>query len=258
MEKNKKAIVLYGSKGLIGKSILDKVVNESNFDIIIAIDFVDDISQNSRKYVINPDGISFINLDVTCDEQLTSFYECLNTNETFKVHAFINASYPKPTHWGKDFRKLTMQDFNKSLSFTLGSYFAIANYSANYFISRDIPGKHIGFSSIYGIMPPRFEIYENTDINMPIEYAASKSALININKYFVKFYAKNGLVYNLISPGGVYNNHDDAFIANYTKHTGIIGMLSAGNIADVSIYLLSDKSIGINGQNIIIDDGFSL
>jgi NAD(P)-dependent dehydrogenase (short-subunit alcohol dehydrogenase family) len=258
MKRTRRAILLYGCDGLIGKSVLEQLSDLSQFDMILAVDYSGSLDSFSSSFDIIDCGISRINLDITDGSHLTLLYDFLTSQSLFDVVGVVNASYPKPGHWGKHFSKLSMQEFNESIAYNLGSYFAIANSTAQYFISRRIKGKHIGYSSVYGIMAPRFEVYEGTDMTMPIEYAASKSGIVGINRYFAKFYAKAGLTFNLIAPGGIFNEHSRPFVANYCRHTGDIGMLPPKSIADLTSFLLSESSRGINGQNIIIDDGFSL
>ena len=48
------------------------------------------------------------------------------------------------------------------------------------------------------------------------------------------------------------------FINNYKNDCNNIGMLSSSQITSTILFLLSDESFAINGQNLIIDDGWSL
>ena len=85
-----------------------------------------------------------------------------------------------------------------------------------------------------------------------------KSAIIQLTKYFAQLFKSDGIRINCISPGGILDGQDEIFLKSYTKYAGQKGMLEPNDISDTLIFLLSDKSRYINGQNIIIDDGFSL
>jgi enoyl-[acyl-carrier-protein] reductase (NADH) len=63
---------------------------------------------------------------------------------------------------------------------------------------------------------------------------------------------------NSLSPGGIYDNQPDSFLKKYKNHCGVKGMLSPQDITGSLVFLLSDASQFINGQNIIVDDGFSI
>ena len=92
----------------------------------------------------------------------------------------------------------------------------------------------------------------------PIEYAAIKSALINMTKYIAKYYKGKKIRVNSISSGGIYDNQPKSFLKNYKEYTLNKGMLDSTDITGTLLYLLSDLSEFVNGQNIIVDDGFTL
>jgi NAD(P)-dependent dehydrogenase (short-subunit alcohol dehydrogenase family) len=92
----------------------------------------------------------------------------------------------------------------------------------------------------------------------PIEYSASKHALIGITRYLSKYYKGNNIRVNCVSPGGILNGQDQVFQSQYRASCNNKGMLDAEDIVGTFIFLLSDLSKFINGQNIIVDDGWSL
>ena len=92
----------------------------------------------------------------------------------------------------------------------------------------------------------------------PIEYSAIKSGIISITKYLSKYYKKRNLRVNCISPGGIKNNQPNIFIENYNSSCNSKGLLDSEDLTGLILFLISDKSKYINGQNIIIDDGWSL
>ena len=73
----------------------------------------------------------------------------------------------------------------------------------------------------------------------------------------LKFYIKSKLRINCIAPGGVFDNQNKIFVKNYKKYSGLIGMLSGDEIADVILWLTTENT-AITGQTITIDDGYTL
>ena len=63
---------------------------------------------------------------------------------------------------------------------------------------------------------------------------------------------------NCISPGGVARNQNKVFINNYTKKVPLGRMCKEKDIIGSILFLASDYSNYINGQNIIIDGGYSI
>ena len=92
----------------------------------------------------------------------------------------------------------------------------------------------------------------------PIEYSAIKSGIISITKYLSKYYKKRSLRVNCISPGGIKDDQPSTFINKYRKSCTNIGLLSPDDITSCISFLLESGSKAINGQNLIIDDGWTL
>ena len=120
-------------------------------------------------------------------------------------------------------------------------------------------GNIVNTASIYGFSAPKFEIYEGTDMTMPVEYAAIKGAIINLTKYLASYLGKYNIRVNSISPGGVFNNQPESFVKRYSEKV-VLGkrMANTDDIVGVLISLLSDASKYITGQNIVVDGGWSL
>ena len=93
---------------------------------------------------------------------------------------------------------------------------------------------------------------------MPVEYAAIKSAVIHLTKYMAKFLKGCNIRVNSISPGGILDKQPEEFITAYREQCLNRGMLAAEDISGSLIYLLSDFGKFVNGQNLIVDDGFCL
>ena len=95
-------------------------------------------------------------------------------------------------------------------------------------------------------------------MSSPIEYSAIKAGIISITKWLAKYSFNLGLRVNCISPGGIKDNQNEIFLDKYRQDCSNTGMLSAHHVSGTVIFLLSEYSCAINGQNIIVDDGWSL
>ena len=119
-------------------------------------------------------------------------------------------------------------------------------------------GNLILLSSIQGIAAPKFNHYVGTKLMSPIEYSATKAGIISMTKYLAKYYKKKNIRINCISPGGILDNQPKKFLKKYNKDCSSKGMLDPIDLCGTLNFLVSDRSLYINGQNIIIDDGWSL
>jgi len=256
MLKNK-IIVITGGAGLIGKEFVKAVV--ANNGIAIIADINRQIGNSVKENLsneLNTHNIDFVTLDITSKDSLNETINYLN-QKYGKIDALVNNAYPRNKNYGKHFFDVEYADFCENLNLNLGGYFLTSQQFAKYFQTQGY-GNIINISSIYGVIAPKFEVYDNTPMSMPVEYAAIKSALLMLTQYMAKYFKGMNIRVNAISPGGIFDHQPETFLESYTKLCLNKGMLDKSDLQGTLIYLLSDMSRYVNGQNIIVDDGFSL
>ena len=115
----------------------------------------------------------------------------------------------------------------------------------------------LNISSIYGAVTPKFEIYEGSNIVNFFDYSSSKAALIYLTKWLAKNLAPKIRV-NCLSPGGIQRNQSKKFIKNYSSKTLLKRMGDEEDMIGPMIFLISNSSKYITGQNLLVDGGFSI
>ena len=252
-----KVIVITGGAGLIGKEFVKAVV-ENNGVAIIA-DINKDVGLKVKDHLskeLNTSNIDFIKLDITSKKSLQECIAYLDSKYN-KIDALVNNAYPRNKNYGRHFFDVEYEDFIQNMGLNLGGYFTASQQFSQYFKKQGY-GNIINISSIYGVVAPRFEVYDNTTMTMPVEYAAIKSGLIHLTKYMAKYFKGMNIKVNALSPGGIFDNQPELFLEAYKKQCSNKGMLDKSDMKGTLVYLLSDMSKYVNGQNIIVDDGFSL
>ena len=91
-----------------------------------------------------------------------------------------------------------------------------------------------------------------------ISYSASKFAVVGMTKSAAMEYATKNIRVNCVSPGGMKAKQSNLFIKRYRKSCNLKGLLDGKDISKLILFLLSDQSKYIAGQNLVIDDGWSL
>jgi NAD(P)-dependent dehydrogenase (short-subunit alcohol dehydrogenase family) len=195
-------------------------------------------------------------VDVADPNSLMGFFANYEQSGT-TIDVVVNCTFPRTERYGVPFEDVEYEAFCENVNLHLGSAFLVCQKAAAYFSKCD-SGNIINFSSIYGVMAPRFEIYEGTEMTKEVEYIMTKSAIVHFTKYLAKYLKGKNIRVNCISPGGIYNNEPEQFVENYHKHCLNKGMLENSDIAGTLLFLASDLSKHVNGQNIVVDDGFSL
>ncbi|MBK7627799.1 MAG: SDR family oxidoreductase [Bacteroidales bacterium] len=252
-----KVVVITGGAGLLGQSFV-KVVLENNGIAIIADSNKErgcEVAGNLQKHFPEK-KVEFHFLDINNKQSIIELIDYLFIKYG-TINALVNNAYPRNKNYGRKFEDVTYEDFCENININLGGYFLTTQQFLHFFCKQGF-GNIINISSIYGVMAPRFEIYDNTLMTMPVEYAVVKSGLLHLTRYLAKYYKGKKIKVNAISLGGIKDAQPESFIIAYNSNCLDKGMLLPKDITGTLLFLLSDQSEFVNGQNIIVDDGFTL
>jgi len=254
---NNRVIVITGGAGLIGQEFIKAIIEQNGIAIIADIN--KEIGKKVKKRLskeLNAKNIDFIKLDITSKRSLQKCIKKLD-RKYGKIDALVNNAYPRNKNYARYFFDVEYEDFVENVGLNLGGYFTTSQQFAKYF-KKQGSGNIINISSIYGVVAPKFEVYNDTKMTMPVEYAAIKSGLIHLTKYMAKYFKGMNIKVNTLSPGGIFDNQDEKFVKQYKDVCLNKGMLDKSDLKGTLVYLLSDMSKYVNGQNIVVDDGFSI
>jgi NAD(P)-dependent dehydrogenase (short-subunit alcohol dehydrogenase family) len=253
---NDKVIVVTGGAGLIGRAFC-KAVCEAGATVVVA-----EVAEEAGKKLADELAAKhggravYCPVDITSDKSVSALLEFVD-KKYGRIDGLVNNAYPRNKNYGAHFEDVTYSDFVENVGMHVGGYFLISQQFLKYF-KKHKKGNIVNMGSIYGVMGPRFQIYEGTNMTMAVEYAIIKAGIINLTKYIARYYQQLNIRCNAISPGGVFNNQDPAFVARYNSFGTNKGMIDAVDLCGTLVYLLSDASACVNGQNIMVDDGWSL
>jgi len=254
---SRKVVVITGGAGLIGQEFVKAVVENNGTAVIADINSTIGLEVKDRlQNELNSESVDFVKLDITSKESLKALIKNLD-EKYLTIDALVNNAYPRNNQYGRHFFDVEYDDFTENLGLHLGGYFVTSQQFLKFFKEQG-HGNIINISSIYGVVAPKFEIYENTEMSTPVEYAAIKAGLIHLTKYMAKYCKGLNIRVNTLSAGGIFDDQPEAFLMSYERECLNKGMLDKSDLRGTLTYLLSDMSKYVNGQNIIVDDGFTL
>lgn len=257
MSLTEKVVVVTGGAGLLGKEFIEAVVKNHGIGVIADLSGIRGVElEREMKEKYGNDAILFSSLDISSEKNINELIVLLH-KRFGRIDALVNNAYPRNKNFGTDFFNVKYDDFCQNINLNLGGYFLTSQLFSKYFLKQG-RGNIINISSIYGVIAPRFEIYEGTKLTTPIEYAIIKSAIIHFTKYLAKYLKGTGIRVNCLSPGGIFDRQPEQFIQNYNRFCNKKGMLDSKDISGTMVYLLSEMSCYLTGQNIVVDDGFTL
>lgn len=251
-----KTVLVTGGAGLLGRTFCNAIAASGGCAIVADINLAAATEVANEINVRNPRGALAIGFDITSKSSITNAFAAA-VAETRTIDAVVNNAYPRNRNYGRPLESVEFEDFTENLSLHLGGYFLVSQQAAQLFLTQG-GGTIVNMSSIYGIMAPRFSIYADTSMTMPVEYAAIKSGVVQLTRYFAQYFKGKNIRVNAISPGGIEDGQPETFLNAYRSHCAGKGMLDTADLAGTLVFLLSDMARHINGQNIIVDDGFSL
>ncbi len=257
MDLGNQVVVVSGGAGLLGRAFCLSIAQAGGIPVIADIDR--EIGGKVRTEIAEASGniaIEFFPVDITSRESITCLIETL-LEKYHRIDALVNSAYPRNKNYGRKLFNVTYADFSENVSLHLGGYFLMCQQFAQYFTSQGY-GNIINIASIYGVIAPRFEIYEKTEMTMPVEYAAIKAGVIHLTKYFAKYLKGKSIRVNSISPGGMQRQQPSLFVEKYSRCCLNKGLLDAEGVCGSLLYLLSEHSRYVNGHNLVVDDGFTL
>ncbi|MGE5418052.1 MAG: SDR family oxidoreductase [Acidobacteriota bacterium] len=160
------------------------------------------------------------------------------------------------------FEDYSLDEWRKVMSVNIDGMFLVAQAVGRQMVAQGQGGSIIQTSSIYGAMAPDPRIYEGSfymdrQINTPAVYSASKAAVIGLTRYLAAYWAPRGIRINTLTPGGVESGQNEEFQKRYSARIPLGRMADRDEMVGALIYLASDASSYVTGQNIMVDGGLS-
>lgn len=237
-----KVIIVTGANGLLGRAFVNDLKSKGAKVISADIVLDNDIDQSTLK------------LDVTSETSIQKGLEWI-LRQYGKIDGLVNNAYPRTKDWGIKYEDIPYVSWEKNVSMQMNSIHLVTQKFIPELIKSK--GSVVNISSIYGIVGPSIEVYDNTNMTMPAAYSAIKGGLINYTKYISTYFGSQGVRANVVSPGGILDGQPDSFVAKYKELTPLKRMGKPEDIAPSVSFLLSDEALYITGQNIIVDGGWT-
>jgi NAD(P)-dependent dehydrogenase (short-subunit alcohol dehydrogenase family) len=122
-------------------------------------------------------------------------------------------------------------------------------------------GSLVLFASMYGIVAPDPRLYIAPLTPNPIDYGASKAAILQLMRYFSVHYGPHGLRCNCITPGPFPNpavqTAHPGFVGELAKKTALNRIGSNSEIVGPTLFLLSDAASYVTGHSLVVDGGWT-
>lgn len=178
----------------------------------------------------------------------------LGLNVIINNAAFVGTS--NLDGWAVPFELQTVETWRRALEVNLTAIFDLCQ-SLTPLLKTAQGASIINISSIYGMYGPDWSLYQGTSMSNPAAYGASKGGLIQFSRWLATTISPHVRV-NTISPGGIFRNQPEVFVARYEAKTPLGRMATEDDFRGVVAYLASDLSKYVTGQNLVVDGGWGI
>lgn len=256
-----KVAVITGAFGLLGLKHVEALTEMGAFV------YASDISPKNHIR-LGTGNIAEIYMDVT-DEN--SIKDALNEilNKKNKIDILINNAAINPafdSNGKLDFSRLEnfkLDDWNNQVNVGLTGAFLTSKIIGTQ-MSVNQSGVILNIASDLSVIAPDQRLYKQKGLDdlkqpvKPVTYSVIKTGLIGLTRYLASYWANKNVRVNALSPGGVFNDHDQEFVSRLSKLIPLGRMAHKDEYKGAVQFLCSDASSYMTGQNLILDGGRSI
>lgn len=253
-----------GGAGLLGKEF-SLTLAEAGAEVFVA-DLNQELADKTAGEITSQGYQAHgIALDVTDPVSVESVIEDI-VNRTGRVDVLVNSAAMDPkfdpqhaTSNSNAFETYPLTSWQDALNVNLTGPFLVSQAVARQMVKQG-KGSIINICSTYGLGGPDQRIYEKPGqprVFKPVYYTVTKAGILGLTKYLATYYASSEIRVNALTPGGVFNGHDEEFVKNYSARAVIGRMARKDEMNGALLFLASDASSYMTGGNVVVDGGWT-
>lgn len=225
-------------------------------------------AQEMLKKEFSGQRISRQVVDITKESEVLVSLDLLSS-QGITIYALVNNAAINPKY-SEDFQKpssrveyFSIEDWNTQLSVGLTGAF-ICSKNVGERMEKAGGGVIVNIASDLSVISPDQRLYAQEGLKAeqqpvkPVTYSVIKSGLVGLTMYLATYWRSSNIRVNALSPGGVYENQDPAFVDKITSLIPLGRMAQKDEYHGAIQFLCSDASSYMTGQNLIVDGGRTL
>lgn len=260
--------IVTGGAGLLGSEFC-RTLAEAGANVVVA-DFAAERAQQVAA-ALQEQHFSAVGLgvDVTQPGSVRGLVE--QTLERFgRLDILVNSAALDPkfdphTDTGQTrptsgaFETYPLEAWNQALAVNLTGVFNCCQAAVQPMLAQGA-GVIINIASMYGVVAPDQRLYQRAGQPpqyKPVYYTVTKAGVLGMTQYLAAYYAGKNIRVNALTPGGVYNGHEEEFVQSYSSRAMLGRMARKDEMNGALLYLASDASAYMTGANLVVDGGWT-
>lgn len=158
------------------------------------------------------------------------------------------------------FEDYPLDQWRQALDVNLTGMFLCCQAAVKPMLQQEKKGSIINICSTYGLVAPDQRLYQRDGVQTaykPVYYSVTKAGVMGMTRYLAAYYAGTDIRCNALTPGGVYNQHDEKFVRSYSSRAIMGRMAQIDEMNGALLFLASDASSYMTGANLVVDGGWT-
>lgn len=250
-----KVIFIFGGCGLIGRAFSEAVAQFGASPVLVDIDGTKLAEVSAGLEKKHQQRVLYYEADITAKTAVEKILEAV-LKIFSRVDGLVNCQQYKGGNFFAGFEEYAETDWNSVIEVNLKGTFITCQVIGGW-MAKNGGGSIVNMPSVYSVVAPNQNLYKGTSLGCPASYSASKGGVEALSKYLAAYWGSKGVRVNMITPHGVWNEHEEQFEKNFSQFLPLGRMSCNHETAPALIYLLSDASSFVTGHNMIIDGGWT-
>jgi NAD(P)-dependent dehydrogenase (short-subunit alcohol dehydrogenase family) len=263
--------IVTGGPGLLGSEFC-RTLAEAGARVVIADINAQAVSQLASSLIQADYHAMGVATDITQPESVQNLVD--ETLSTFgRLDILVNSAALDPKFDPKALAEMAKQGsvtgafedypldaWKAALEVNLTGMFLCCQAAVKPMLALGKKGSIINICSTYGLTGPDQRIYQRDGQQSsfkPIYYSVTKAGVLGLTHYLSAYYAGTDIRVNALTPGGVYNDHDETFLKAYSARTIMGRMANKDEMNGALLFLASDASSYMTGSNLVVDGGWT-
>ncbi len=156
-----------------------------------------------------------------------------------------------------DWTDITPEQFTRQLANATG-YFVLARLLRNHVVERKAVGSVVFLGSMYGLVGSYPDAYAGVCPASPVAYHALKGGIVHMTRHLAVYWAKDKVRVNCLSPGPFPPERISRTLVERLCTKSPMGRMGTpAELKGAIVFLASDASNYMTGQNLVIDGGWT-
>jgi NAD(P)-dependent dehydrogenase (short-subunit alcohol dehydrogenase family) len=251
-----KVIVISGACGLIGRAFCEAVAQFGAHvvcaDIALANPsaFAAELEKRHGRKMLG------YNLNVAIKQEVEEMKTAVLA-AFGKVDGLVCGHQNKSHLKFEPFETVSEENWDTVVEINLKGTFLLCQVIGSYMAEQG-SGSVVNIPSTYSVVAPNQNLYKGTSLGCPAAYSASKGGVDALSRYLASYWAAKGVRVNMITPHGVWNNHEEQFEKNFANFSPMQRLSYNHEVASALVYLMSDASSYVTGDNMKVEGGWTV